>query len=152
ELVGGRLLDLVHPEDADRVVGEVRRFLARTQRLARQLTHVPGRSAEPSARVECRIKAGGGEWLHVESTVNRYRDGLILNSRDVTERVRLQAQLQHNAFHDPLTDLPNRALFAERLRAALATTRGGEPAGRGVEGPREHPYAESDTVAVLFLD
>ncbi|MDH6116250.1 diguanylate cyclase (GGDEF)-like protein/PAS domain S-box-containing protein [Kitasatospora sp. GAS204A] len=145
ELVGGRLLDLVHPEDTDRVVGEVRRFLARSQRLARQLTHtLPARSAEPSARVECRIKAGGGEWLHVESTVNRYRDGLILNSRDVTERVRLQAQLQHNAFHDPLTDLPNRALFAERLRAALG--------GRGGEGPREHPYQEAGTVAVLFLD
>lgn len=147
ELVGGRLLDLVHPEDADRVVGEVRRFLARSQRLARNLTHAPARAGEPTARVECRIRSGGGEWLHVESTVNRYRDGLILNSRDVTERVRLQAQLQHNAFHDPLTDLPNRALFAERLRAALAGA-----GARAVDGPREHPYQAAGTVAVLFLD
>ncbi|WP_329583533.1 EAL domain-containing protein [Kitasatospora sp. NBC_01250] len=153
ELVGGRLLDLVHPEDADRVVGEVHRFLARSQRLARQLTptaHRPTpRAMEPSARVECRIRAGGGEWLHVESTVNRYRDGLILNSRDVTERVSLQAQLQHNAFHDPLTDLPNRALFAERLRASLGGRSLQPP---GAESPREHPYQEPGTVAVLFLD
>ncbi|MFI6850525.1 EAL domain-containing protein [Kitasatospora sp. NBC_00085] len=136
ELVGGNLLDLVHPEDVDRVLLEVRRFLARGRLLAHRS---PGAAAEASAaRVECRISSGTGEWLHVESTVNRYRDGLILNSRDVTERVILQAQLQHNAFHDPLTDLPNRALFAQRLRGALAA--------RGQQG-------EAGTgVAVLFLD
>ncbi|XCM84126.1 EAL domain-containing protein [Kitasatospora sp. HUAS MG31] len=126
ELVGGNLLNLVHPEDVDRVLAEVRRIVARRRVPAR-------RDAEPSARVECRIRSGGGEWLHVESTVNRYRDGLILNSRDVSERVRLQAQLQHNAFHDPLTDLPNRALFAQRVRDALADPADGQ-------------------VAVLFLD
>ncbi|MGW6912204.1 putative bifunctional diguanylate cyclase/phosphodiesterase [Kitasatospora sp. NPDC054939] len=137
ELMGGRLLDLVHPEDVARVLLEVRRFLVRGRRAA-----TPG-AAEGSARVECRLRSGAGEWLHVESTVSRYRDGLILNSRDVTERVILQAQLQHNAFHDPLTDLPNRALFAQRLRAALGT--------RGGERTRE-PQSGGSGVAVLFLD
>jgi diguanylate cyclase (GGDEF)-like protein/PAS domain S-box-containing protein len=136
-LVGGNLLNLVHPEDVDRVLREVRRFVARG--------HLAGRaeSAEPSARVECRIRSGAGEWLHVESTVNRHRDGLILNSRDVTERVRLQAQLQHNAFHDPLTDLPNRSLFAQRVGGALGD-RGAGPARAAGDPGR--------TVAVLFVD
>lgn len=143
ELVGGNLLDLVHPEDVDRVLSEVRRYLARVRLTAHRS---PG-TAEPSARVECRISSGDGEWLHVESTVSRHRDGLILNSRDVTERVMLQAQLQHNAFHDPLTDLPNRALFTQRLRAALGA--------RGQQGPG--PAAPENGrpgagVAVLFLD
>ncbi|WP_369183109.1 EAL domain-containing protein [Streptomyces sp. Y1] len=134
ELVGGNLLDLVHPEDLDRVLSEVRRYLARVRLTAHRS---PG-TAESSARVECRIGSGGGEWLHVESTVSRHRDGLLLNSRDVTERVMLQAQLQHNAFHDPLTDLPNRALFTQRLRGALGARGQQNEAGAGV--------------AVLFLD
>ncbi|MET8627464.1 EAL domain-containing protein [Kitasatospora sp. NPDC004669] len=134
ELVGGNLLDLVHPEDVDRVLSEVRRYLARVRLTAHR---TPG-TAELSARVECRISSGAGEWLHVESTVSRHRDGLLLNSRDVTERVMLQAQLQHNAFHDPLTDLPNRALFTQRLRGALGTR--GQQGGTGAG------------IAVLFLD
>ncbi|MFF5335009.1 putative bifunctional diguanylate cyclase/phosphodiesterase [Streptomyces sp. NPDC013181] len=114
ELVGAELSSLIHPDDLGRVVHEVRRFLAAP----------PGE--EPTTRIECRFRSGSGDWLNVESTVNRHQGGLILNSRDVTERVRLQAQLQHNAEHDPLTDLPNRALFTARVRQALAGRRAGD--------------------------
>ncbi|WP_373307081.1 putative bifunctional diguanylate cyclase/phosphodiesterase [Streptomyces longisporoflavus] len=111
DLMGSELASLMHPEDLGRVVHEVRRFLAANP------------VEEPTTRIECRFKSGDGEWLNVESTVNRHQGGLIFNSRDVTERVRLQAQLQHNAEHDPLTDLPNRALFTRRVGQALTGRR-----------------------------
>ncbi|OEJ24880.1 phosphodiesterase [Streptomyces agglomeratus] len=115
ELIGSELASLIHAEDLGRVVHEVRRFLAAPP------------AEEPTTRIECRFKSGTGEWLNVESTVNRHQGGLIFNCRDVTERVRLQAQLQHNAEHDPLTDLPNRALFTARVRQALSGRRVGDP-------------------------
>ncbi|MFJ9868762.1 putative bifunctional diguanylate cyclase/phosphodiesterase [Streptomyces sp. NPDC101165] len=128
DLVGTELAALIHPEDLGCVVHEVRRFLAASP------------PEEPTTRIECRFRSGEGGWLNVESTVNRHHGGLIFNSRDVTERVRLQAQLQHNAEHDPLTDLPNRALFTKRVQQALSGRRATDR-GAALRG-----------TAVLFID
>ncbi|MFD4604142.1 putative bifunctional diguanylate cyclase/phosphodiesterase [Streptomyces sp. NPDC058464] len=128
DIVGSELANLIHPEDLGCVVHEVRRFLAASSQ------------EEPTTRIECRFRSGEGGWLNVESTVNRHHGGLIFNSRDVTERVRLQAQLQHNAEHDPLTDLPNRALFTRRVQQALSGRRSSD------RGPALR------NTAVLFID
>jgi diguanylate cyclase (GGDEF)-like protein/PAS domain S-box-containing protein len=43
--------------------------------------------------------------------------------RDITERRNLEAELEHRALHDPLTDLANRTLFFDRLRQAMSGSR-----------------------------
>ncbi|MFY1637237.1 putative bifunctional diguanylate cyclase/phosphodiesterase [Solwaraspora sp. WMMB335] len=81
-----------------------------------------------AATVQCRVPIpGGGRHATVEiSAQNLMADphvnGLLFAVRDVTDRVRLTERLRHQAYHDPLTDLPNRALLRERLTAALGTT------------------------------
>jgi diguanylate cyclase (GGDEF)-like protein/PAS domain S-box-containing protein len=81
-----------------------------------------------------------GRGRHAEMTITNLLDdpsvhGLVLNTRDISERKQLQEQLVHEAFHDALTQLPNRALFKDRLDRALRRRR---PSG--------------SSVTVLFLD
>lgn len=72
-----------------------------------------------------RMRNQSGEWRHLEAHVTDLRQdksvrGVVLNARDVTERIELEEQLTHQAFHDNLTGLANRALFRDRLDQALA--------------------------------
>lgn len=65
-----------------------------------------------------------GSLRHVEITVTNLLDdptvgGLVLNTRDITERKELEEQIRHQAFYDPVTGLGNRALLKERLERIL---------------------------------
>ena len=123
ELIDGDPLTLVHPDDRERVG----RFVA-------EAALRPGVTAAETWRVRHR----DGTWLHSETVAaNLLEDpnvrGLVLNTRDVSDRKELEAQLVHQAFHDGLTGLANRTLFTERVEHALARS------------------AEGD-LAVLFID
>lgn len=87
------------------------------------LTEAARPGAKPSTS-HWRMKSAAGEWWRVENVaVNLIDDatvgGLVLTTRDVTHRVALEEQLVHRAFHDELTGLANRALFANRVEQAL---------------------------------
>jgi diguanylate cyclase (GGDEF)-like protein/PAS domain S-box-containing protein len=105
ELIADGLNGLMHPDD---------RALA----AAMQTT------GEPSELV-LRVLNRFDEWRHLDAHVtdlraDRHVRGIVLNARDVSERVRLEQELTKQAFHDGLTGLANRALFRDRLDQALA--------------------------------
>ncbi len=76
---------------------------------------------------ELRIKRPDGSLLFVETRAARITDqgapAILVVARDVTERRLAEEQLRFLAHHDPLTALPNRTLFRDRLRQALAFAR-----------------------------
>jgi diguanylate cyclase (GGDEF)-like protein/PAS domain S-box-containing protein len=75
--------------------------------------------------LQYRIRHRDGTWRIFESTSSPIRnakgdvDKLVIVNRDVTTRVHAEQQLEHNLLHDPLTGLPNRRLFLERLQSAF---------------------------------
>jgi diguanylate cyclase (GGDEF)-like protein/PAS domain S-box-containing protein len=56
--------------------------------------------------------------IDTRETIFDGRGAMIVCASDVTARVRLQRELEHQAFHDALTGLPNRSLFGDRLEHA----------------------------------
>ncbi|MEU6118013.1 EAL domain-containing protein [Streptomyces sp. NPDC047117] len=78
-----------------------------------------------SDRLRCtrRLKhpAGHSVWAEVSVEPLPGGDDVLLSVTDVSDRHDLQARLRHLQMHDPVTRLPNRALFFERLAAALET-------------------------------
>jgi diguanylate cyclase (GGDEF)-like protein/PAS domain S-box-containing protein len=118
----------VFGEDARQTLSEA---LERIGAVDADAEPVAWKLTDPSGRTRC-----------AESTItNLLADsdvaGFVLNTRDETDRVSLEEQMQDQAFHDPLTGLPNRALFGDRASQALA---------------RSHRSASSVAIMVIDLD
>ncbi|MFE1047139.1 putative bifunctional diguanylate cyclase/phosphodiesterase [Streptomyces olivaceus] len=82
------------------------------------------RGRQPRLRCTRRLKRADGHSLWAQVTVEPLDGsgdggGLLLSVTDVSARRELQARLRHLQMHDPVTRLPNRALFFERLTGAL---------------------------------
>jgi diguanylate cyclase (GGDEF)-like protein/PAS domain S-box-containing protein len=124
-LVGKSILDFVHDLDVADATARLRELLIDPQHV------ITGR---------WRLRRHDGTWIQTDSIcTNLVGDpdigGLVITTRDVSDRVLLENQLVHQAFHDPLTGLANRALFHDRVQHAL---------------DRRHDV--SDALAVLFID
>jgi diguanylate cyclase (GGDEF)-like protein/PAS domain S-box-containing protein len=81
-----------------------------------------------SGDVEYRVRDATGTWLHVETLATNLVgdgavEGIVLNTRDVSDRKALERRLMHQASHDALTGLPNRMLLRDRVEQALARRR-----------------------------
>jgi diguanylate cyclase (GGDEF)-like protein/PAS domain S-box-containing protein len=117
----------IHPDDRDQVLADEEAMVVAT--------------ASHSDPVQYRMvtKEGRIVWVNDDAAVIRDEEGSALYwsgvLSDITERKVLEDQLKHQAFHDPLTGLANRALFVDRVEHAL-----------------ERADRESRRVAVLFFD
>ena len=116
----------LHPDDRDRILMAEAAGFDATYR---------------GSRWEYRLIARDGREVWVlddEEVISRDDHGIPLTVQgilvDISDRKNLKEQLRHQALHDPLTGLPNRVLFADRVEHALARRAGGLG------------------VAVLFLD
>jgi len=104
----------LHPDDRERILAADARFEAG--------------GGEPFSE-EYRLLARDGSvvWVREEAVLLKDEAGEPLYWQgvfyDLTERKALEERLEHRAFHDCLTDLPNRQLFVDRLRHALDRTR-----------------------------
>ena len=126
ELRARTISDITHPED-----------VAESLRLHRELMA----GHRDHYQLEKRYVRGDGAivWAHLTVAVvrdaeerGRYSVAMV---EDITARKALEERLAHQAFHDPLTGLPNRALFINRLEHALARA-----------------ARRAEAVTVLFLD
>ena len=127
DLAEKELASIVHPDDSR----------ALSEKIARL---VEGANRTFVTEVRCRHRAGSEIWVSLDASfftgTGSMARCLILQMQDVTARHDAETRLQHIAYHDGLTNLPNRGYFLDQLSRAIATV-------------KRHPERR---FAVLYLD
>ncbi|HYX40521.1 MAG TPA: EAL domain-containing protein, partial [Pyrinomonadaceae bacterium] len=127
ELLATTFQKVTHPDDLGAALANIKQLL---------------KGHMPTYQMEKRYLHKQGHMVWVLWSVSRVRDRhtdavhLIFQVQDITDRKRAEERLMHDAFHDALTGLPNRALFIDHLKLSIARTQ----------------RTPNQMFAVLFLD
>ncbi len=127
ELVGMNLQAITHPDNLKDFlcyIGQVLDGKLFTRQMEKRYLHKQGQAVWVSVSISL-VRDSNGDPLH-----------LVFQIQDITTRKGAEERLLHEAFHDALTELPNRSMFMEQLTVALENT------DRGA----------GNMIAVLFLD
>ncbi|MGH9018988.1 MAG: PAS domain S-box protein, partial [Acidimicrobiales bacterium] len=110
ELAGTSIVELTHGDDRQSSLAEIRHLIATGSegyQIEKRYLHADGHGVWVSVSVSC-VRDDDDDPLY-----------LIAQVEDVTERRALRERLAYAAIHDPLTGLPNRELFMDRLEITL---------------------------------
>ena len=121
DMLGRSLCDLYEPHEQVRLITSIVPLVGQRGRWRGEATGL--RADGSSFPQEMSLTAIAGD------------DSTVCVVRDITERTYAEEQIKHLAYHDALTNLPNRLLFKDRLSVALS-----------------HAHREGTSLAVLFLD
>jgi diguanylate cyclase (GGDEF)-like protein/PAS domain S-box-containing protein len=142
EIEGTSILDYIHPLDLPRVVGRFQRIIDR---------------AEESLTLETRLRHKDGSWRHYELVHGALHDdpavkGIVVNGRDVTERVEGEQRLERLAVEDPVTGLPNRALLLDRVGQHIRAETGAREPLAAIVIDLDHFHLINDSHGHAFGD
>lgn len=121
----GQIYELIHPDDREALETEIGQLAGKQKAVS---------------MLEFRLQTGSGKVIFAESKISPILDEagqirkLLLVTRDVTERKKWEQQIYHLAYHDTLTDLPNRRLFMSKLAETIRT------------------LGKQDKLAIFFID